>query len=219
MIRQPFFSVIVCTYQRAALLPRALDSLLAQTETDWEAVVVDDGSTDDSVSVVQKYALADARIRLITQEHRGLSASRNHAIDQAKGLFVTFLDSDDTYEPDHLAMRRQILIEYPMIDLLHGGCRVIGQSTVADRTDPAKLIDIADCVVGGTFVFRRDRLVQLGGFRDLPYADDADLYDRAEAAGFTIGRTDHASYVYYRDTPDSLCSTIHAAHTRTQKGS
>ncbi|MCU0329763.1 MAG: glycosyltransferase family 2 protein [Candidatus Kapabacteria bacterium] len=204
---RPFFSVIMCTFNRAALLPRALDSLIAQTERDWELIVVDDGSTDDTVSVVQKYAAGGLPCRLIWHTNRGTGMSRNIGIMASSGLFVTFLDSDDAYAPDHLQSRKQILLEYPSIEFIHGGVTVIGEPTVADRHDPSRTIPISECVVGGTFVIRRDTVFQLGGFDAVRYADDALLYERAYSKGISIARTDHPSYIYYRDTPDSLCST------------
>ena len=208
VLMKPFFTVIICVYNRAELLPRAFDSLLAQNESDWEAVVVDDASTDGSVEVVQNYASKDRRIRLVTRsENGGTSAARNTGIDAAKGLFVTFLDSDDEYEPDHLWSRRQMLIENDPVVFLHGGLRIVGDPWVPDRLDSSKKIHIDNCVVGGTFVIRRDVLDSLGGFDDVDYGDDAMFYDRATKAGVTIAQTEHPSYVYYRDTPNQATST------------
>lgn len=204
---RPFFSVIMCTYNRAAFLPRALDSLVAQTERDWELIVVDDGSTDETIGVVQKYAASGLPCRLIWHTNRGTGVSRNAGIMASCGLFLTFLDSDDAYAPDHLHSRKQILLEYPSVEFIHGGVTVIGEQTVADRHDPSRKIPVSECVVGGTFVIRRDALFRLGGFDAVRYADDALLYERAYSEGITIARTDHPSYTYYRDTPDSLCST------------
>lgn len=204
---RPFFSVICCTYNRARLLPRALDSLLAQDETDWEAIVVDDGSTDDTVAILQRYAGTHPSVRVLHHSNRGTGRSRNAGLLASCGLFVTFLDSDDAYAPDHLASRKRMLLDYPTVSFLHGGVTVIGEATVIDRFDPSRRIPLEQCVIGGTFVIRRDTLLDLGGFDAVRYADDAMLHERAVAAGVTIARTDHPTYIYYRDTPDSLCST------------
>lgn len=204
--RRPFFSVIICTYNRAGLLPRALDSLIAQTETDWEAIVVDDGSTDDTATIVQRYAAAHRTIRGLYHTNRGTGLSRNAGLQVSTGLFVTFLDSDDEYLPDHLASRKRMLLDHPMVEFLHGGVDIIGTPYVADKDDPTKSIHIAECAVGGTFVIRRDVLTALGGFDAVRYADDAMLHERASNEGVVIARTDHPTYIYHRDTPDSLCS-------------
>jgi glycosyltransferase involved in cell wall biosynthesis len=205
--RRPFFSVIVCTYQRAELLPRALDSLLAQDEPDWEMVVVDDGSTDATADVIQRYGSRLSNMRYLWHSNRGTGLSRNAGVQAATGLFVTFLDSDDEYRTDHLSSRKQMLVDNPTVEFLHGGVQVIGDPWVADKDDPTQRVHINDCVVGGTFVVRRDVLLRLGGFDAVRYADDALFHARAQEAGIVVAVTDHASYIYHRDTPDSLCST------------
>jgi glycosyltransferase involved in cell wall biosynthesis len=96
----PTFSVIIPTYNRAGLLPRALESVLAQTYTEFEVVVVDDGSTDGTKLVVE--SLADSRIRYVYQENGGRSSACNAGVAQCRGRFVTFLDSDDEALPTWL---------------------------------------------------------------------------------------------------------------------
>ena len=206
--RIPFFSVIICAYNRAKLLPRALDSLLAQTETDWEAIIVDDGSTDDTVRVVREYIARDDRFRYLYHNNRGTGLTRNAGLLASCGLFATFLDSDDEYLPGHLATRREILHSYPEVDLLHGGVEIVGNPYVPDKNDTSRTIHLAECVIGGTFVVRRDRALALNGFGSMRYADDTDFFERAENAGYVIGETNAPTYRYYRDTPDSLCNTV-----------
>ena len=181
--------------------------MIAQTETDWELIVVDDGSSDGTWQVVQSYAVDHPSIRSMRHSNRGVSRSRNAGLLASTGLFVTFIDSDDEYRPDHLAVRRQVLLENPEVTFLHSTADVIGDPYVPDKNDPTNMIHLDDCVIGGTFVIRRDVLMDLGGFDVVDYADDALLYERASAAGIAIAKLDHPSYVYYRTTPDSLCST------------
>ena len=118
----PFFSVIICTYNRAHLLPRALDSLLAQTETDWEAIIVDDGSTDGTSSVAMGFMQRDSRLRYMHHENHGIGYSRTACISASFGQYCTFLDSDDEYLAEHLSSRRKLLEISPNLDILHGGC-------------------------------------------------------------------------------------------------
>ena len=103
----PFFSVIIPVYNRAAALKDALESVLAQTCQDFEILVVDDGSTDNPKAVTD--ALADPRIRFITQANAGGGAARNTGIDNATGRFTAFLDSDDVFLPHHLASMKALL--------------------------------------------------------------------------------------------------------------
>ena len=97
----PFFSVVLPTYNRAAWLQGAIDSLLQQTWTSWELIVVDDGSTDHTADVVK--ANTDPRICYHFQENAERSAARNKGMQLARGAFICFLDSDDRYDPEHLA--------------------------------------------------------------------------------------------------------------------
>lgn len=103
----PFFSVVIPVYNRAAALEAALRSVLAQSEQDFEIVVVDDGSKDDPGAVVS--GIADPRIRLLHQDNRGGGAARNTGIDNANGAFIAFLDSDDIFLSHHLAAMRALL--------------------------------------------------------------------------------------------------------------
>lgn len=97
----PFFSIILPTYNRAHFLPKAIESVLAQTFDDWELVIVDDGSTDNTKEVVVSYK--DPRIIYIYQENQERSAARNNGIIHAKGEYICFLDSDDYYLPEKLS--------------------------------------------------------------------------------------------------------------------
>jgi glycosyltransferase involved in cell wall biosynthesis len=97
----PLVSVIVPAYNAARFLPESLPSVLAQTWTDFELIVVNDGSTDDTVACVE--AFTDPRIRLVTQANRGLAGARNGGIRVARGTFIALLDADDLWHPEKLA--------------------------------------------------------------------------------------------------------------------
>jgi glycosyltransferase involved in cell wall biosynthesis len=99
----PFFSIIIPVYNRSALVRPAIESVLGQTFTNWELVVVDDASTDDSVLVVEQYCKSDSRITLVKQpfnQERG--AARNKGIEMSRGQYICFLDSDDAFCDNHL---------------------------------------------------------------------------------------------------------------------
>lgn len=98
----PTFSFIIPVYNVEPYLRDCLDSVLAQTCSDWEAICINDGSTDDSLSILQAYAARDKRICIINQPNGGLSAARNNGISNAKGEYIFFLDSDDWILPDAL---------------------------------------------------------------------------------------------------------------------
>lgn len=93
------FSVIIPVYNAGRYLRECLDSVLAQTFSDWEAICVDDGSTDDSGFVLDEYASRDNRFRIVHQKNAGVWAARNVALDIAKGDWITFVDADDRIRP------------------------------------------------------------------------------------------------------------------------
>ena len=93
-------SIIVPVYNTEPYLVRCLDSLLAQSCDLYEIICIDDGSTDGSLKILQKYAAKHKNIRLITQSNSGVSSARNAGIEAAKGKYVMFVDSDDFVEPD-----------------------------------------------------------------------------------------------------------------------
>lgn len=207
--RIPLFSVVLCTFNRAKLLPRAINSLLVQTERDWELIVVDDGSNDNTNEIIRTFIAQypECSIRYVFHSNRGTGLSRNAGILNSCGMYITFLDSDDEYEKEHLETRRSIILDYPEADLIHGGVKVIGNPYVADKDNPEKQVHLDECVIGGTFVVKNNVIKELGGFAALRYADDAEFFERCCREGYTVGKTDAATYIYHRETPDSLCST------------
>jgi glycosyltransferase involved in cell wall biosynthesis len=113
----------VTTYNRAAYLPEALESVLAQALTDFEVLVVDDGSTDETERVLEPYR---DRIRYVRQENAGRSAARNRAVREARTPYISFLDSDDRWLPDKLARHVPVLDADDGVALVHGHVEVIG---------------------------------------------------------------------------------------------
>ena len=96
----PAVSIIVPVYNTERFLNRCIDSVLAQTYSDWELLLVDDGSTDSSGSICDEYATQDSRIRVFHKENGGVSSARNLGLDYARGEWITFVDSDDYIAPD-----------------------------------------------------------------------------------------------------------------------
>ena len=98
----PKVSIIIPVYNTAAYLPDALDSICKQTLSSLQIIVVDDGSTDNSLQILQDYAAHDQRIEVVTQTNQGQGVARNHGMKYAKGEYVYFMDSDDILELDCL---------------------------------------------------------------------------------------------------------------------
>lgn len=203
----PFFTVIVCTYNRARYLHRALGSILDQSCCDWEVIVVDDGSTDSTLDLLGRYR--DQRFKVVRHKRNlGVGAARNTGIKHSTGQFVTFLDSDDEYLPNHLDNRKKVLKQMPSVQLLHGGVEVIGDPFVVDKDDYGKRIHLDECAIGGTFFIRRDVFDAVGLFRNLRYADDSDFFERAVSLGIEIHKTGIPSYRYFRNTQNQVTSKV-----------
>jgi glycosyltransferase involved in cell wall biosynthesis len=109
-------SVIVPTYNRAGTVTTAVDSILASSYANVEAIVVDDGSTDDTPRIMAKYN--DPRVRYFRTKNGGMSAARNYGLDRARGEYIAFLDSDDAWMPWKLAAQIELLRRHPEVSLV-----------------------------------------------------------------------------------------------------
>lgn len=116
-LKAPFFSVIIATYNSAKTLNRAIESVLKQVYKDYEIIVIDDGSKDDTKNVVLNYG---EKVRYFFQENAGVSAARNLGANSAIGDWLTFLDADDWYYPERLQWHAELLYKHPEIDFLLG---------------------------------------------------------------------------------------------------
>jgi len=206
---QSMFSIVITTFNRAQLLKRALNSLVSQTEKDWEAVIVDDGSTDDTHTEILPYLKSYSKIKYIWKPHRGAIPSKNYGIKAATGKFVAFLDSDDEYHPIHLESRKKILIDNPSIKFLYGGVKVLGSQYVPDKNNPSTIINLNDCVIGGSFIIEREVLLSLNGFRDIMLGSDSDLFERAEKARIRMAEIQLPTYIYHHESPESITNKLY----------
>ena len=178
------FSVIVPTYNRGHLLPRALNSIAAQTQTPLEVIVVDDGSTDDTIAILRREY---PDVVIFEETHRGVSAARNRGIQASRGDWIAFLDSDDEWLPEKLARQNAALVSTPTILLCHteevwvrNGVRVNPMKKHAKRGG-AIFEDCLPlcCMSPSSVVVHREVLEDVGVFDEsLPACEDYDLWLR-----------------------------------------
>ncbi len=165
-------STIVAVYNGAATVDRALRSIFAQTFTDNEVVVVNDGSTDDTASVLSRYG---DRIRVITQPNRGVAAARNAGVRASRGDYVAFLDDDDEWMPEKLARcvaaieqdKNCVLVYTDLLKVNLKGEPMPDQTGEINETDSptmAQLLALPWNVVPSRLLARRSAFVQSGGF-------------------------------------------------------
>jgi glycosyltransferase involved in cell wall biosynthesis len=208
----PRVTIITPAYNAQRSLAATLDSALRQTVPDFELIVVDDGSTDSTVTVAESYAARDPRVRVIRQPNGGSAVARNTAIRAARGELFALLDSDDLWMPDFLARQLAILSEHPDIDIVSANAVNLGGvldgtplKPVSDGWAPVSLLDLIEvedsvCIMT---VFRRRVVERTGGFdpcvRD---NEDYDLWLRAACAGCAIAFNARPS-AYYRRHSDS----------------
>lgn len=189
----PAVSVIVPAYGVAHLLGDALDSLIAQHFTDWEAIVIDDGAPDDVAGAVARYA-GDPRIRLVQTDNGGISVARNRAIRHARADFIALLDGDDRYEPDYLgtmvaALRADPRLGFVTCDALFFGEGRIGRrfSEYAPQDEPITLARVLrrEFNVFIASIIRLAAFDQAGGFDEsIRWGEDLDLWIRLLELGW-----------------------------------
>lgn len=182
-------SVVIPTYDRSQLVRRAIDSVLAQTFRDFELLVIDDGSTDDTVQAIRRYQ--DPRIRLIQlPENRGVSAARNRGLSEAAGEFVAFLDSDDEWTPEKLERQVQRFLSAPAnVGLIYTGGYTLNEGRAPTRFTPVHRGDLfpvllEENVIHATpsVMIRRSVVDRVGNFdEDIPAIEDYDYWVRISA--------------------------------------
>ena len=174
----PFFSVIIPLYNKAAYIRRSLNSVLAQSFNDFELIVVDDGSTDESGSIVASYT--DPRIRLIRQENAGVSAARNRGVAEAKAAWLALLDADDEYFPNFLEKIHEAIVNHSEIGFVFCNPLWIGTSgnsrqMINSNYNSFQVIDnycdfLYEHSLGGahssSIVIRKSLLQEIGCFPD-----------------------------------------------------
>jgi glycosyltransferase involved in cell wall biosynthesis len=205
----PAFSVVLATYNRADRIARAIDSVFAQTDADWELIVIDDGSTDATEAVVAPFT-RDRRVVWISRPHAGVWPAKNAGAALARGRWITFLDSDDAFTPTHLAERRAFIAANPGARFVHGGALVLGPpelQVVPDADDPTRLVPLSECVLGATFVVEQRLWHELGGFPEDHWAADRELFRRAEARGGVV-RCEAPTYLYIREPGVGVCEEM-----------
>jgi len=141
----PFISIIIPVYNAQEFLPNALGSIEAQDFSDWEVILVDDGSSDDSPAMCDSYARHDPRFRVIHQENAGTSAARNTALKVARGEYITFMDNDDWWcIPEALTLVHEALTRRPVDLLWHMCARANPEGTQITEAEPTAIAATID---------------------------------------------------------------------------
>lgn len=186
---EPAISVIMSVYNGEAHLAEAVESVLSQTFRDFELVILDDGSTDRSLEIVRGYAAKDSRVRLITRENRGLIASLNQLIDEARAPLLARMDADDRCHPERLAKQQDFLAAHPACGVVGSWAhRMDGDGKVwpgyiykfpITSAEVRAAIGYESILAHPAVMYRRDVVRQAGGYRRaFKHVEDFDLWLR-----------------------------------------
>lgn len=219
----PAVSFLMPVRNEARYLPAALDSLYRQTCTDWELVVVDDGSTDETPAILAAAKAQDRRMRVLTIPGQGLVSALNEGLAACRAPLVARMDGDDIAHPRRLEFQTAYLNAHPDVGLLASSFRHfprsglrIGMLTYETWQNNLGCHDhiIRDLYVESPFVhptvmLRRDELLSVGGYRDMGWAEDYDLWLRLIAGGTRCARLPQA-LLFWRDRPERATRSLPA---------
>ena len=208
MLNQVKVSVLMTVYNtKYSYTKRAIDSVLKQDFQDFELIVIDDGSKENDREALMAYIEKNEdKISYIRHMNRGQSESINRGVLYSSGEYITIIDSDDEYKPNHLS---SCLREINDLDLICSTSDTIVDDDsdyyVPDKKDLTKLIHLDDTTLFGT-LFGRKKVFNSLDFKT-GFAADADFYERATEV-FSVKKLDLRTYVYHRNIPNSICATI-----------
>lgn len=217
-------SVIIPTYNRAAFLPVAVKSVLAQTHRNFEMIIIDDGSTDGTEETVKKFQDKDGRIKYFYQENRGVSAACNLGIRKASGDFFAFLDSDDEWFPEKTEKQLALFSANPglgfvgcnkLVEVIDSSGRVVKKLDLYGRKFPGGIrrftpedfLSFNSPVNPTCVMIAREALLKTGFFdEDFNYAEDSDFWIRL-SLNYPF-ETLWEPLARYRRWPEATSSTI-----------
>jgi glycosyltransferase involved in cell wall biosynthesis len=189
----PTVSVMMPVYNARPYVARAVESILAQGFTDFEFLILDDGSTDGSLAILEELASRDPRIRLVSRPNQGVGASRNEILSMARGEFVAVMDADDVAKPDRFTSQLEFLRDHPEVVCVGGAQEHIDSAgrllwVHRDAEDDATIQDLAlsgQCPINNSSaMMRREAVLSVGGYRaELAPSEDLDLFLRLGEVG------------------------------------
>jgi glycosyltransferase involved in cell wall biosynthesis/O-antigen/teichoic acid export membrane protein len=191
-------TVLMPLYNPGRFLEQALDSVLAQTFADFELLIIDDGSTDNTPATLNRYAAMDSRIRIVTRPNTGLAHSLNHGLDLAGTEWVAVMHGDDVMHPDRLekqikfvAQHRNLAVASSLVNFIDSDGRPLGlnRSHLTSRAVVRAAVARNECVAFNhpAVIYRREVIRKVGGYRQEFWpAEDIDLWNRVVDAGYEV---------------------------------
>ncbi len=214
----PTISVLLPVFDAGPWLDEALRSLRAQTFADFEVLLQDDGSRDDSLAIASRHAAADRRILVETKEHRGIVPALNDASARARGALLVRMDADDVALPERLARLHALAAANPDVGFFSSRVRYVPREAVREGMlryeawvnalvthEEIRRDRFVECPLPHpTWAIRRSVFAALGGYRDGDFPEDYDLFLRACDAGVRFAK-DPAVLLHWREGAHRLC--------------
>jgi glycosyltransferase involved in cell wall biosynthesis len=218
-MNMPEISIVMPAYNAAKYITESITSVLNQTFTGWELIVVNDGATDNTAEIVNSF-LSDSRILLINQSNKGVSAARNAGISAAKGRFITFLDADDAYLPENLevkykAIQADVGIDYVYSDIMLCDAelkdKLVEKGATTDRIREASLTWAPVSIPGfaSNIMIKSTVVTDKNIYFDTNLSNCADRYFKILLASQCKGAYIPHAIAKYRDTPGSMSKKVY----------
>lgn len=244
MAHDPLISIVMPVYNARRYLAEAMESILAQTFRDFEFACVDDGSTDESLKILQDFAKRDPRVKIVSRPNTGVWKALNDGIEATRGKLIARMDADDISLPTRFEKQVAFLNEHP--DVVAVGCPVLiidaDGAPLREMPDPPRWtheeIDTAHLTGGGqvfyhpALIMRRTALEKIGLYRNWPAAQDLDLFLRLAEIGQLanvrdvllkyrqhMGSVGHAKMAQQLETCRQIVSEAYARRGLTPSGS
>ncbi len=195
----PLVSIVIAAYNAEKYIAESIESCLNQTYKDIEVIIVNDGSTDTTLSIIEKYVALDSRVCVVSQENKGVGASRNVGNNLAKGDLIAVLDSDDIMMSDRLMVQVEYMQQHPEIDVLGCWMEHINEKGVSIGTykrvsntinvsqfKEYQVKNIPVALTHSGVIYQTKKVKEVGGYRDLRPGQDADLWNRMVENGCII---------------------------------
>lgn len=208
----PTVSVLMAVYNSEGYLAQAIESILTQTFPDFELIIIDDGSTDDSLAVMRHYAAQDSRIQLLTRDNRGVSTTRNELLALARSELIAVMDSDDIALPQRLELQVKFLQQHPDVVCVGGAFDIIDQNNrfLTRLQVPTEDSQIQKAALAGhttinhpAAMMRRDPTLAVGGYDEAyPSTHDLDLWLKLGEIGPLANLPE--AVIQYRIRSDSI---------------
>lgn len=181
-MKKPLFSIVIPAYNRAYILPRTIQSVLNQDFEDWELIIIDDGSKDNTSEVAKGYT--DPRIQYFHQKNSERSAARNHGIRRSKGDYICFLDSDDEFLPHHLSGLKELIEKekFP-VALIYTDCFMVFEDgtkktiiSLPEKNDPWHIFFLKNSIIPARICIHKNILEKINFREDIVIVEDTVLW-------------------------------------------